>query len=112
MKYIILLFFITLVNCLQQQTHFDVIKTEQQQLEDQLVNTVNILLDPKDSDDAKKKCDSCLSILRMTKRFCYFPERIQLAAMTNVCKRSKQVDNQVVSYFFFYMVEHTYKLLS
>ncbi|GAA5814946.1 hypothetical protein MFLAVUS_008449 [Mucor flavus] len=95
MKYILLLFFITLVNCLQQQAHFDVIKTEQQQLEDQLVHAVNILLDPKDPDDAKKNCNSCLSILRMTKRFCYFPERIQLAAMTNVCKRSKQVDNQV-----------------
>lgn len=97
MKYILILSFITLVQCLYQQTPFNTIKTEQQELEDQLLHSVNTLLDSFDSDDVKKNCNSCLSMLRTAKRFCYFPERIQLAAMTNVCKRSKQVDNQVVS---------------
>lgn len=97
MRYFILLLSITLVQGLYQQAPFDNIQTQQQQLEEQLYNAVNTFLDPKNPDDAKKNCDSCLSMLRLTKRFCYFPERIQLAAMTNICKRSKQVDNQVVS---------------
>lgn len=105
MRYLILfLICTTLVQCMYQQVPFDNIQTEQQQLEEDLYNAVNTFLDSRDPDDAKKNCDSCLSMLRMTKRFCYFPERIQLAAMTNICKRSKQVDNQVVrcpSYLFF-----------
>lgn len=72
-----------------------------QQLEDDIYQELNQLLlskedDPKNPDDAAKNCKSCINLLKMTKRFCYFPESIQLAAMTNVCKRSKQVDNQVV----------------
>lgn len=70
-----------------------------QQLEDEIYHELNQLLlkdDPKNPDDAAKNCKSCINLLKITKRFCYFPESIQLAAMTNICKRSKQVDNQVV----------------
>lgn len=81
--------------------------SSQQQLEDELYNELNNLLDdPKNPDDAAKNCKSCINLLKMIKRFCYFPERIQLAAMTNICKRSKQVDNQVVRYLFFFLVSH------
>ncbi|KAL7321705.1 hypothetical protein PS15m_001446 [Mucor circinelloides] len=69
-----------------------------QQLEDEIYHELNQLLlkdDPKNPDDAAKNCKSCINLLKITKRFCYFPESIQLAAMTNICKRSKQVDNQV-----------------
>ena len=77
--------------------------SSQQQLEDEMYNELNNLLgDPKNPDDAAKDCKSCISLLKMIKRFCYFPETIQLAVMTNVCKRSKQVDNQVVRYLFFF----------
>ncbi|KAI7877878.1 Metallo-dependent phosphatase-like protein [Mucor mucedo] len=94
MRYLILLLSVTLVQCVYQQTPFNSVQ-EQQQLEEELYHAFTSFLDPQDPDDAEKNCDSCLSMLRMTKRFCYFPERIQLAAMTNICKRSKQVDNQV-----------------
>lgn len=82
--------------------------SSQQQLEDELYSELNNLLgDPKNPDDAAKDCKSCINLLKIIKRFCYFPETIQLAAMTNICKRSKQVDNQVVRYlFFFFPVSH------
>jgi CRISPR/Cas system CSM-associated protein Csm4 (group 5 of RAMP superfamily) len=107
MRYLIaalsLLFFIsTFVEgfSLYHQQPFDNIQAQQQQLEDELYYAVNSLLEPKDPDDAKKNCDSCISILKLAKRFCYFPESIQLAAMTSICKRSKQVDNQVVNTYY------------
>jgi sphingomyelin phosphodiesterase len=78
------------------QSPFDNIVTQRQRIEDELYNEVNTLLEPEDPDDARKNCDSCLSILKLTKRLCYFPERIQLAVMSNICKRSKLVDSEVV----------------
>lgn len=68
-----------------------------QQLEDELYQAVNSFLEPQDPEDATKNCDSCISVLKLAKRFCYFPERIQLAVFKNICKRSKQVDNEVVN---------------
>lgn len=97
MIYLILLLSLTLVHCVNQQTPFNHVQTEQALLEEELYHVVNLFLN-QDPNDTEKNCDSCLSMLRMTKRFCYFPERIQLAAMTNICKRSKQVDNEVVIY--------------
>lgn len=101
--FILILLSVTVVKGLFQQAPFDTIPTDrrqQEQLEEQLYNAVRVFLVPSDPEDSKKNCDSCLSMLRLTKRFCYFPERIQLAAMTNICKRSKQVDNQVVRIIF------------
>lgn len=77
------------------QNPLNTIQIQQQQLEDDLYNAFNSFLESNDPEDAKKNCNSCISILKLTKRFCYFPERIQLAAMSNICKRSKLVDNEV-----------------
>lgn len=87
---------VTVVHGKYLQNPFDSIQVQQQQLEDDLYNEVNTFLDSNDPEDARKNCNSCISILKLTKRFCYFPERIQLAAMSNICKRSKLVDNEVV----------------
>ncbi|KAI8982137.1 Metallo-dependent phosphatase-like protein [Mycotypha africana] len=67
----------------------------EQQLEDELVAYVDLLSDPRDPDKARRNCGSCINLLKLMKRLCFLPEKMQLAAMTNICKRSKYVDNQV-----------------
>lgn len=95
---ILVIFAIVVVTAAQGkylQNPLNTIQIQQQQLEDDLYNAFNSFLESNDPEDAKKNCNSCISILKLTKRFCYFPERIQLAAMSNICKRSKLVDNEV-----------------
>lgn len=65
-------------------------------LEEEFYDNVNTFLNPNNPDDAEKNCKACINLLKITKRFCYFPESIQLAIMTNTCKRSKRVNNEVV----------------
>lgn len=79
-----------------KQSSFNNIITQQQQIENELYDAVDTLLESDNPDDARKNCDSCISILKLTKRLCFFPERLQLAVMSNICKRSKLVDNEVV----------------
>jgi hypothetical protein len=73
---------------------------QQAELEEEFYDNVNTFLNPKNPDDAEKNCNACINLLKITKRFCYFPERIQLAVMSNTCKRSKQVDNEVVCVYY------------
>jgi hypothetical protein len=69
---------------------------QQTELEEEFYENVNMFLNPKNPDDAEKNCNACINLLKITKRFCYFPESIQLAVMSNTCKRSKKVNNEVV----------------
>ncbi|KAI7906482.1 Metallo-dependent phosphatase-like protein [Cokeromyces recurvatus] len=65
------------------------------ELENKLCNQIDLFLNPNDPDDARRNCDSCINLLSMAKRLCFFPEPIQLAAMKNICRKSKLVDNEV-----------------
>jgi sphingomyelin phosphodiesterase len=70
------------------------ITTLEKYYEDTLYAELEPLLN--DEDDIKRSCDACISLIKTMKRFCYFPERLHLAIMSNVCKRTKLVDDQVV----------------
>ncbi|CEP15672.1 hypothetical protein [Parasitella parasitica] len=99
MRYLILIgtFVLILATRIQASSIFQsFFSSTQQQLEDEMFVEVSHLLDNLiNPQDAVKNCKSCINMLKMIKRFCYLPESIQLAAMTNICKRSKQVDSQV-----------------
>lgn len=64
-------------------------------LEDELFRNVKQLLN-RDPDDAIRSCGSCINLLNVLKQLTMFPENVQISAMINICKRTKEVDNEVV----------------
>ncbi|KAI9474288.1 MAG: Metallo-dependent phosphatase-like protein [Benjaminiella poitrasii] len=93
-RYLLLLIFIASIEANSIFQSF-LASNSVKKVEDEFYDRIDVFLNPKDPDDARKNCNSCISLLAMAKRLCFFPEPIQLAVMKNVCKRSKLVDNEV-----------------
>lgn len=94
------IYLLLLISTIHASSLFQTAFQSTTQLEDELLKNVNNLLD-KDPNDAKKNCKSCINLLQVVKRLSMFPENVQLATMTNMCKRTKQVDNDVVCIIFY-----------
>lgn len=48
-------------------------------------------------DSVATSCSSCISLLHIIKKMSYMSEGFLIRTLTNVCKRSKKVDDEVVS---------------
>lgn len=48
-------------------------------------------------DSITTSCSSCISLLQVIKKMSYFREGFLISTLTKVCKKSKKVDDEVVS---------------
>lgn len=59
-----------------------------------------------ESNSLKSSCSSCISLLQVLKKMSYFSEPFLISTLTKVCKRTKKVDDEVVSillYIYIYI---------
>lgn len=91
---VLLLSSVTLVTAdEQQQISFSQpeiqLQNELYQLADELMEVESIAT----------SCSSCISLLHVIKRMSYMSEGFLINALTRICKRTKKVDDEVVSLY-------------
>lgn len=70
------------------------------QPEIQIQNEVYQLADElMEVDSITTSCSSCISLLQVIKKMSYFSEGFLINTLTKVCKRTKRVDDEVVSIY-------------
>lgn len=92
---VLLLSSVTLVTAdeKQQQTAFS---QPEIQLQNELYQLADELMEV---ESVASSCSSCISLLHVIKRMSYMSEGFLINALTRICKRTKKVDDEVVSLY-------------